>query len=150
MHHIRPIRKLSNKRVAVGFNRLLRAMNRKQVPICSDCHWKIHREEYDGLKLSNLAYLPRSTKTVVTLGEPDARKRASLGSAARGWCSWAVRTRPLTRLFSGKCAQSSTENERGQPVRRRLSANFFAMNVRPHFQNPATFRTIKYFFMYKR
>jgi hypothetical protein len=59
MHHIRHIRKLSNKRVATGFNRLLRAMNRKQVPVCSDCHWKIHRGEYDGLKLSNLAYLPR-------------------------------------------------------------------------------------------
>ena len=59
MHHIRHIRKLSNKRVATGFNRLLRAMNRKQVPVCSDCHWKIHRGEYDGLKLSNLAYPPR-------------------------------------------------------------------------------------------
>jgi hypothetical protein len=58
MHHIRHIRKLSNKRVATGFNRLLRAMNRKQVPVCSDCHRKIHRGEYDGLKLSNLAYLP--------------------------------------------------------------------------------------------
>jgi group II intron reverse transcriptase/maturase len=59
MHHIRHIRKLSKKRVATGFNRLLRAMNRKQVPVCSDCHWKIHRGEFDGLKLSNLAYLPR-------------------------------------------------------------------------------------------
>lgn len=58
MHHVRHIRKMSNKRVAVGFNRLLRAMNRKQVPVCSDCHGKIHRGEYDGLKLSNLAYLP--------------------------------------------------------------------------------------------
>jgi group II intron reverse transcriptase/maturase len=59
MHHVRHIRKLSNKRVATGFNRLLRALNRKQVPVCSDCHWKIHRGEYDGLKLSNLVYLPR-------------------------------------------------------------------------------------------
>lgn len=58
MHHIRHIRKLSNKRVATGFNRLLQAMNRKQVPVCSDCHRKIHRGEYDSLKLTNLAYLP--------------------------------------------------------------------------------------------
>lgn len=58
MHHVRHLRKLSNKRVATGFNRLLRAMNRKQVPVCSDCHRKIHRGEYDGLKLSHLAYLP--------------------------------------------------------------------------------------------
>ncbi len=59
MHHVRHIRKLSHKRVATGFNRLLRAMNRKQVPVCSDCHRKIHRGEYDGLKLANLVYLPR-------------------------------------------------------------------------------------------
>jgi Type II intron maturase/Reverse transcriptase (RNA-dependent DNA polymerase) len=58
MQHVRHLRKLSHKRVAVGFNRLLRAMNRKQVPVCSDCHRKIHRGEYDGLKLSHLAYLP--------------------------------------------------------------------------------------------
>lgn len=58
MHHVRHIRKLSNKRIATGFNRLLRAMNRKQVPVCSDCHRKIHRGEYDGLRLSQLAYLP--------------------------------------------------------------------------------------------
>ena len=42
----------------VAVSGILRAMNRKQVPVCSDCHRKIHRGEYDGLKLSNLAYLP--------------------------------------------------------------------------------------------
>ena len=36
------------------------------------------------------------------LGEPDARKRASLGSVGRGWCSWATRTRPLTLHTSRK------------------------------------------------
>jgi Type II intron maturase len=59
MHHVRHIRKLSDKRVATGFNRLLRAMNRKQIPVCSGCQRKIHRGEYDGLRLSQLAYLPR-------------------------------------------------------------------------------------------
>jgi group II intron reverse transcriptase/maturase len=58
MHHVRHLRKLNNKRVATGFNRLLRAMNRKQVPVRSDCHRKIHRGEDDGLQLSHLAYLP--------------------------------------------------------------------------------------------
>ena len=33
---------------------------------------------------------------VETLGEPDARKRASRGSEGRGWCSWATRTWLLT------------------------------------------------------
>lgn len=57
-HHVRHIRKLSNKRVATGFNRILRAMNRKQIPVCPACHRKIHRGAYDGLRLSDLEDLP--------------------------------------------------------------------------------------------
>jgi group II intron reverse transcriptase/maturase len=59
MHHVRHIRKLSHKRIATGFTRVLRALNRKQVPVCTECHVKIHRGAYDGIKLSDLAYLPR-------------------------------------------------------------------------------------------
>jgi hypothetical protein len=59
MHHVRHIRKLSHKRVATGFNRVLRALNRKQIPVCTACHVSIHRGEYDGMKLSDLAYSPR-------------------------------------------------------------------------------------------
>jgi group II intron reverse transcriptase/maturase len=59
MHHVRHIRKLSNKREATGFNRILRMLNRKQIPVCETCHRKIHRGTYDSLKLSELAYLPR-------------------------------------------------------------------------------------------
>jgi group II intron reverse transcriptase/maturase len=59
MHHVRHVRKLTNKRVATGFNLLLRAINRKQIPVCTACHGKIHRGEYDGLKLSDLEYIPR-------------------------------------------------------------------------------------------
>ena len=58
MHHVRHIRKLSHRREATGFNRILRALNRKQIPVCTDCHGKIHRGKYDDLKLSKLAYLP--------------------------------------------------------------------------------------------
>jgi group II intron reverse transcriptase/maturase len=59
MHHVRHIRNLSHKRIATGFTRVLRALNRKQVPVCTECHVKIHRGAYDGIKLSDLAYLPR-------------------------------------------------------------------------------------------
>ncbi len=59
MHHVRHVRKLTNKRAATGFNRILRAINRKQIPVCTACHGKIHRGEYDGLKLSDLEYIPR-------------------------------------------------------------------------------------------
>jgi hypothetical protein len=59
MHHVRHIRKLSDKRQATGFNRILRMLNRKQIPVCKTCHEKIHRGKYDSLGLSDMAYLPR-------------------------------------------------------------------------------------------
>ncbi len=59
MHHVRHIRKLSAKRQATGFNRILRMLNRKQIPVCTACHDHIHRGTYDSLKLSDMAYLPR-------------------------------------------------------------------------------------------
>jgi group II intron reverse transcriptase/maturase len=59
MHHVRHVRKLTNKRVATGFNLILRAINRKQIPVCTACHGKIHRGEYDGLLLTDLEYIPR-------------------------------------------------------------------------------------------
>jgi group II intron reverse transcriptase/maturase len=58
MHHVRHIRKMTEKQ-AKGFTSLLAKLNRKQVPVCQECHRKIHRGEYDGLKLSELAYDPR-------------------------------------------------------------------------------------------
>jgi group II intron reverse transcriptase/maturase len=58
MHHVRHIRKLSAKRQATGFNRILRMLNRKQIPVCKACHANIHRGKYDALRLSDLAYLP--------------------------------------------------------------------------------------------
>jgi hypothetical protein len=59
MHHVRHIRKLSDKKQASGFNHILRKLNRKQIPVCKECHQKIHRGEYDGYKLANLAYSPK-------------------------------------------------------------------------------------------
>jgi group II intron reverse transcriptase/maturase len=58
MHHVRHIRKLSSKRPASGFNRILRMLNRKQIPVCKACHENIHRGKYDRLKLADMAYLP--------------------------------------------------------------------------------------------
>jgi hypothetical protein len=39
----------------------------------------------------------------------------------------------------GNLAECSTENERGQPVRRTFSPKKFEVNVRRSFQNPAAF-----------
>ena len=58
MHHVRHIRKLTSNRPATGFNRILRMLNRKQIPVCTVCHDNIHRGKYDHLKLADLAYQP--------------------------------------------------------------------------------------------
>ncbi len=39
---------------AKGFTATMKAMNRKQIPVCRVCHDKIHNGLYDGLKLSHL------------------------------------------------------------------------------------------------
>ena len=55
MHHVRHIRKF-DQGAPKGFTRVMAALNRKQVPVCKACHERIHRGEYDGLSLKDLAY----------------------------------------------------------------------------------------------
>jgi len=55
MHHVRHIRKADGK-PAVGFKAIMRALNRKQVPVCKSCHGKVHTGKYDGIKLTDLLY----------------------------------------------------------------------------------------------
>jgi Type II intron maturase/Reverse transcriptase (RNA-dependent DNA polymerase) len=57
MHHVRHLRKTGAKK-PVGINALLQMLNRKQIPVCTICHQKIHRGDYDGICLSDLAYNP--------------------------------------------------------------------------------------------
>ncbi len=57
MHHVRHIRKTGAKK-PVGINAILQLLNRKQIPVCTQCHQKIHRGDYDGIRLSDLAYNP--------------------------------------------------------------------------------------------
>jgi group II intron reverse transcriptase/maturase len=52
MHHVRHIRTI-NKHLD-PFTRKMAAINRKQIPVCSDCHVKIHAGEYDGMSLKRL------------------------------------------------------------------------------------------------
>jgi len=47
-HHIRHI----NKGKVIGFAQKLKQLNRRQIPVCKECHLKIHKGEYDNLKLS--------------------------------------------------------------------------------------------------
>ena len=59
MHHVRHVRKGLTSRDSKGFTRVMAILNRKQLPVCASCHSKIHRGEYDGLSLRDLAYDPR-------------------------------------------------------------------------------------------
>jgi hypothetical protein len=61
MHHVRHIRKTGGKK-PVGFNTILQALNRKQIPVCTECHQKIHCGHYDGMRPSDLAYNPYATE----------------------------------------------------------------------------------------
>jgi len=55
MHHIKHIRKRKNTKAKQTFSTFMGLINRKQVPVCRDCHTKIHKGIYDGIKLSELA-----------------------------------------------------------------------------------------------
>jgi group II intron reverse transcriptase/maturase len=58
MHHVRHVRKMTDKK-AKGFTRIMAILNRKQIPVCEQCHQRIHQGKYDRLKLEDLAYDPR-------------------------------------------------------------------------------------------
>ena len=53
MHHIKHVRKMGQN--VQGFSKVMAQINRKQVPVCHECHGKIHNGQYDSLKLSDLA-----------------------------------------------------------------------------------------------
>lgn len=50
MHHVKHIKKEEAK----GFTKVMQSLNRKQIPVCRDCHMKIHRGEYDGISINKL------------------------------------------------------------------------------------------------
>jgi hypothetical protein len=57
-HHIRHIRKRAYSLIpdTDSYQRIMSLRNRKQIPLCSDCHLKlVHGGKYDGPKLITLA-----------------------------------------------------------------------------------------------
>jgi hypothetical protein len=52
MHHVRHIRKRGQH--VQGFTLYLAAINRKQIPVCKQCHRDIHNGKYDGQSLSSI------------------------------------------------------------------------------------------------
>mgnify|MGYP001158130608 CR=1 FL=1 len=51
MHHVRHVRKIGEK--LKGFTKIMSIINRKQIPVCRECHNKIHAGKYDGISLKD-------------------------------------------------------------------------------------------------
>jgi len=52
MHHVKHVRK--NGVRYGGFHKEMALLNRKQIPLCKECHKKVHDGLYDGINLKNL------------------------------------------------------------------------------------------------
>lgn len=54
-HHIRPIKRRSHQKYKGyrGFDKLVAALGRKQIPMCPQCHQNIHRGKYNGMSLND-------------------------------------------------------------------------------------------------
>jgi len=50
MHHVKHVRKNGHR--YKGFHAEMALLNRKQVPLCKDCHIAVHKGVYDGIKLA--------------------------------------------------------------------------------------------------
>lgn len=49
MHHVKHIKKVQ----VAGFTEIMRSLNSKMLPVCDECHKKIHRGEYDQKSLKD-------------------------------------------------------------------------------------------------
>lgn len=57
MHHVRHLRDANVKVDGKGFTRrIMGFINRKQIPVCFQCHDSIHSGRYGGIKPSDFAY----------------------------------------------------------------------------------------------
>ena len=51
MHHLRRLKDTKDKGTLI---KIMAKMNRKTIPVCRNCHMKIHKGEYDGMSLKEL------------------------------------------------------------------------------------------------
>jgi len=55
LHHIKPLRHKGERYSGYkGFDKIVAALGRKQIPVCKNCHQNIHSGKYDGLSLDDL------------------------------------------------------------------------------------------------
>lgn len=53
MHHLKPIKQGKTNNT---FTSIISNQQRKQIPLCHCCHTKVHKGQYDGLKLNKIKY----------------------------------------------------------------------------------------------
>jgi len=53
MHHVRHIKRQGQK--YKGFDLIMQNINRKQIPLCLSCHWRVHNGVYDGVSVKEAA-----------------------------------------------------------------------------------------------
>jgi len=58
MHHVKDVRKQGYR--YNGFHQQMALLNRKQIPLCKNCHKKVHAGLYNGLSLETLRKHMRS------------------------------------------------------------------------------------------
>ena len=64
MHHVKHIRKIGSKINERTFTAYMGMINRKQLPVCAECHRAIHQGKYDGIALSELVQNLKSKKLI--------------------------------------------------------------------------------------
>lgn len=62
MHHIKHVRKNGKRTGERTFTAFMGLINRKQVPVCAECHRHIHKGTYDGIALTELARICQKKK----------------------------------------------------------------------------------------
>jgi predicted HNH restriction endonuclease len=55
MHHIKHIKTINVK--LSKFDQMAARVNRKQIPLCQECHKKVHQGKYQGMSLKHFIYL---------------------------------------------------------------------------------------------
>lgn len=63
MHHVKHLKKDGPK--GNSFTSIMSQLNRKQIPVCRECHHKIHEGRYNGVSLGELRKIHEIKREIV-------------------------------------------------------------------------------------
>ncbi len=75
MHHIKPLKHKGGRYLGYkGFDKIVAALGRKQIPVCRGCHSNIHSGKYDGMSLHDLYDIRLvAPESMLQLGTPPQK-----------------------------------------------------------------------------